>query len=35
MFNQMPEAAEQLQGKMKDMEGTQGKHNGEDLEEGK
>lgn len=31
----MPEAATQLQGRTKDREGTQGKHNGEDLEEDK
>lgn len=35
MFNHMPEAAKQLQGRTKDREGTQGKHNGEDLEEDK
>lgn len=35
MFNQMPEAAKWLQGRTKDREGTQGKHNGEDLEEDK
>lgn len=35
MFNQTLETAKQLQGRMKDREGTQRKHNGENLEEDK
>lgn len=35
MFTEMPEAAEHLQGRMKDREGTQRKHNGEHFKEGK
>lgn len=35
MFNQTLQAAKQLQGRMKDREGTQRKHNGENLEEDK
>lgn len=32
IFNQMAEAAKQLQGKIKGNEGSQGKHKGEDLD---
>lgn len=35
MFDQTLQAAKQLQGRMKDREGSQRKHNGENLEEDK